>query len=170
GGTTTKKESPNLESLGTVFYEPLWIFFRSEIGNDIQALRGRRVSIGPGGSGGRALAIELAKRTRVDTIVREFLNLPPIAAAEKLIAGEIDAAFIVAGWESPVVQRLINPKEIEFGIFKRGDALIALYPFLNKLVPPAGVVDFWATPPPADVLLLAPKASLAVRADLHPAV
>ena len=67
-----------------------------------EALRGRRVSIGPEGSGGRALALNLAKRTKVDTIVSEFLDLPPGAAAEKLIAGEIDAAFIVPGWDSPV--------------------------------------------------------------------
>jgi TRAP-type uncharacterized transport system substrate-binding protein len=47
GGTTTEKESPDVESLGTVFYEPLWFFFRGEPGDDIRALRGRRLSIGP---------------------------------------------------------------------------------------------------------------------------
>jgi len=169
-GTTTRKVSPGLESLGTIFYEPLWLFIRSEIGNDIQALRERRVSIGPEGSGGRALALDLAKRTKVDTIVGEFLNLPPVAAAEKLTAGEIDAAFIVTGWESPVVQRLLNAREIELGSFKRGDALAALYPFLTKLVLPAGIADLLANRPPADVMLLAPKASLAVRAELHSAI
>jgi TRAP-type uncharacterized transport system substrate-binding protein len=170
GGTTTRKVSPGLESLGTIFYEPLWLFIRSEIGNDIQALRERRVSIGPEGSGGRALALDLAKRTKVDTIVGEFLNLPPVAAAEKLTAGEIDAAFIVTGWESPVVQRLLNAREIELGSFKRGDALAALYPFLTKLVLPAGIADLLANRPPADVMLLAPKASLVVRAELHSAI
>jgi len=170
GGTTTRKESPGLESLGTVFYEPLWLFFRSGMDNDIQALRGRRVSLGPEGSGGRTLALDLAKRTKVDTIVSEFLSLPPVAAAEKLIVGEIDAAFIVTGWESPVVQRLINTKEIKLGSFKRSDALMALYPFLSKLMLPAGIADLLANRPPEDVALLAPKASLAVRADLHPAV
>jgi len=170
GGTTNKKESPSLESLGTIFYEPLWMFMRSDIGNNIQALRGRRVSIGPEGSAGRTLALDLAKRTKVDTIVSEFLNLPPVAAAEKLIAGEIDAAFIVTGWDSPIVQRLISAKGIDIGNFQRADALVALYPFLNKLVLPAGVVDLLENRPPSDVALLAPKASLAVRADLHPAV
>jgi TRAP-type uncharacterized transport system substrate-binding protein len=170
GGTISKKESAGLESLGTIFYEPLWLFVRSEIGTDIQALRGRRVSIGPEGSGGRALALDLAKRTKVDTIVGELLGLSPIVAAEKLIAGEIDAAFIVTGWDSPVVQHLINAKGIELGSYQRADALVALYPFLNKLVLPAGIVDLLANRPPADVVLLAPKASLAVRADLHPAV
>ena len=170
GGTTTKKESPDLESLGTVFYEPLWLFYRSEIGEGIQALRGRRLSIGPEGSGGRALALELVKRTKIDSIIGELLGFAPQVAAEKLIAGDIDAAFIVTAWESPVVQRLITAKGIEAASFPRADAYLALYPFLHKLVLPTGVADLSMNRPPADVVLLAPKGSLAVRADLHPAI
>ena len=170
GGTTTKKESPDLESLGTVFYEPLWLFYRSEIGEGIQALRGRRLSIGPEGSGGRALALELVKRTKIDSIIGEIVGFTPEAAAEKLMAGEIDAAFIVTGWDSPVVQRLIVAKGIELASFPRADAYVALYPFLHKLVLPTGVADLAMNRPPADVVLLAPKASLAVRGDLHSAI
>jgi TRAP-type uncharacterized transport system substrate-binding protein len=170
GGTTTKKESPELESLGTVFYEPLWFFYRSEIGGGMQALRGRRVSIGPEGSGARKLALELINRTRLDTIIGELFGYTPQIAAAKLIAGDIDAAFMVTAWESPVVQTLINTKGIELTGFPRADAYIALYPFLHKLLLPAGVIDLLANRPPADVVLLAPKASLAVRADLHPAI
>jgi TRAP-type uncharacterized transport system substrate-binding protein len=170
GGTTSKKESPDLESLGTVFYEPLWLFYRSEIGGGIQALRGRRLSIGPEGSGGRALALELVKRTKIDSIIGELLGFAPQVAAEKLIAGDIDAAFIVTAWDSPVVQRLITAEGIEVASFPRADAYVALYPFLNKLVLPTGVADLSMNRPPADVVLLAPKASLAVRADLHPAI
>ena len=170
GGTTTKKETPELESLGTVFYEPLWFFYRSEIGGGMQDLRGRRISIGPEGSGGRALALELVKRTKIDSIVGKLLGFVPQVAAEKLIAGDIDAAFIVTGWDSRVVQHLLNAKGIELASFPRADAYVALYPFLNKLVLPAGVIDLLANCPPADVVLLAPKASLAVRADLHSAI
>jgi TRAP-type uncharacterized transport system substrate-binding protein len=170
GGTTTRKESPELESLGTVFYEPLWLFRRVEVGEGAQGLRGRRVSIGPEGSGGRALALQILSRTKLDTIIGELSGLTPQVAAEKLIAGEIDAAFIVTGWESPVVQSLLNTRGIEADSYLHADAFIALYPFLHKLVLPAGVVDLAANLPPADVVLLAPKASLAVRADLNSAL
>ena len=170
GGTTTKKELPDLESLGTVFYEPLWLFYRSEIGEGIQALHGRRLSIGPEGSGGRALALELVKRTKIDSIIGELLGYRPQVAAEKLIAGNIDAAFMVIAWESPVVQRLMTAKGIELASFPRADAYVALYPFLNKLLLPAGVADLSTNRPPADAVLLASKASLAVREDLHPAI
>ena len=170
GGTTTRKESPELESLGTIFYEPLWLFRRAEIGEGVQGLRGRRLSIGREGSGGRALALQIISRAKIDSIIGELSGFTPQVAAAKLIAGEIDAAFIVTGWESPVIQSLLNAKGIEAESFQRADAFIAIYPFLHKLVLPAGVVDLLANRPPTDVVLLAPKASLAVRADLHSAL
>jgi TRAP-type uncharacterized transport system substrate-binding protein len=170
GGTTSKKESPDLEALGTVFYEPLWFFHRSEIGRGIQALRGRRMSIGPEGSAGRALALELLKKTKIDSVVGTLFEFKPEVAVEKLAAGDIDVAFIVTGWSSPVVQRLITAEGIELASFPRADAYVALYPFLNKLTLPAGVGDLATNRPPENVTLLAPKASLAVRADLHPAI
>jgi len=170
GGTTTKDESPNVESLGTVFFEPLWLFYRSGTGDGIERYRGRRISIGPEGSGGRALALEIMKRTKVDAVVGEVLGFPPQEAADKLIAGAIDIAFIVSGWESPVVQRLMAADGIEVANVPRPDAFIALYPFLTKVVLPAGVADLAANRPPADVVLLSAKASLAVRGDLSSAI
>jgi TRAP-type uncharacterized transport system substrate-binding protein len=170
GGTTNRKESPELESLGTIFYEPLWLFRRAEIGTGPLRFRGRRVSIGPEGSGGRALALQIMSRTKIDTIVGELSGFTPQVAAEKLIGGEIDAAFIVTGWGSPAIQSLLGAKGIELDSYLYADALIAIFPFLHKLVLPAGVFDLVTTRPPADVVLLAPKASLAVRADLHPAL
>ena len=170
GGTTTQKESPDVESLGTVSYEPVWFFRRSGIGEGIQALRGRRLSIGPEGSGGRALALEIVKSFKIDSIIGELSGFAPQEAAEKLMAGDIDAALIVTAWESPVVQRLINANGIELASAPRADAYIAHYPFLNKLVLPAGVSDLLNNRPPTDIVMLAPKGSLAVRADLHPAI
>ena len=170
GGTTTKEESPKIESLGTLFFEPLWLFYRSGIGEGLERYRGRRISIGPEGSGGRALALEILKRTKVDAVVGELSGFPPQEAADKLIAGEIDIAFVVLGWDSPVVRRLMAADGIEVASVPRPDAFVALYPFLSKVVLPAGVADLAANRPPADVVLLSAKASLAVRSDLHPAI
>ena len=170
GGTTNRKESPQLESLGTISYEPLWLFRRSEIDAGMRGLAGRRLSIGPEGSGARVLARQLMERTKVDGIIGELSGFTLPMAVEKLVAGDIDAAFIVAAWESPAVQKLINAKGIEIENFPRADAYIAIFPFLNKLILPAGVIDFLQSRPPADVVLLAPKASLVVRKDLHPAL
>jgi hypothetical protein len=110
------------------------------------------------------------KRTKVDAVVGEVLGFPPQEAADKLIAGAVDIAFIVSGWDSPAVQRLMAADGIEVANVPRPDAFIALYPFLSKVVLPSGVADLAANRPPADVVLLAAKASLAVRGDLSSAI
>ena len=170
-GTISKEEQPDLELLGTLFYEPVWIFQRRDIrGLTPTALHGRKVSIGPAGSGARALLLELFKRNGLDQEVGELLALEPEAAADKLLAAEIDVAAFVAEWDAPVVQRLMRDERVELTNVPRADAYVALYPFLSKVTVPRGVADLAKDLPPADVTLFAPKASLVVRKDLHPAV
>lgn len=171
GGTTSVRESPGLVSLGTISYEPLWFFYRgAHPGRKLEGLRGRRISIGPEGSGTRSLALELLSRNGIEPGIAEFLPLAPQDAGERLLDGRIDAAMMVAAWESPVVRRLLASDRVELVSFYRADALIALYPYLNKLVVPAGVGDMAGNRPPADVVVLAPETSLVVRTDLHPAI
>jgi TRAP-type uncharacterized transport system substrate-binding protein len=167
GGAAGGVESTGVESLGTVGYEPLRLFHRGEIEGNLRGLAGRRVSIGPEGSGARAFALDVLKRTKTEWTIGQLLGFSPQVAAEKLIAGDIDAAFIVTGWDSPAVQSLINAKEVELVSFPRADAMVALYPFLTKLSLPRGIFDISADLPPADVVLLASKSILAVRANLR---
>jgi TRAP-type uncharacterized transport system substrate-binding protein len=171
GGTVGAKDTSALESLGTLFYEPLWWFHRSEIRDvGVAGLLGRKISIGAEGSGTRALAFPLTKRIGIEGQVSELLALAPQVAAEKLLAGEIDVAFMIGAWDSPVVQQLLADERIGIASYARADALVALYPFLNKVVVPRGVRDLAKDRPPTDVILIAPKASLVVRKDLHPAI
>jgi TRAP transporter TAXI family solute receptor len=171
-GIVGKEAKSELESLGTLFYEPAWWFRRREIqGVGVPSLRGRRISIGPEGSGTRQLMFQLLKRVGLaDDPATQLLSLPPRAAREKLLAGEIDVAFILASWESPLVQQLLADEPIELANYARPDAFVALYPFLSKLVVPRGAADLLRDRPPADVVLLATKASLMIRKDLHPAI
>jgi TRAP-type uncharacterized transport system substrate-binding protein len=170
GGAATGVNSSGVESLGTVGYEPLWLFHRSEIDGNLRSLAGRRVSIGPEGSFGRAFALDILKRTKTEGTIGELLGYSPQVAAEKLIAGDIDAALVVTGWDSPTVQSLINANGVELASFPRADAVVALYPFLTKLTLPRGIIDIAADRPAADVSLLASKSILAVRANLHSAL
>jgi TRAP transporter TAXI family solute receptor len=170
-GGSVGKAAGELDSLGTLFYEPLWIFHRGSLEDGtLAALRGRKVSIGPVGSGSYALLLQLLKRNEVDQDVGELLALPPQEAADKLLAGEIDAAALLASWDAPVVQQLIADERVELLNMARADAYVALYPFLSKATVPRGVGDLAKDLPPADVTVFATKASLVVRKDVHPAI
>ncbi|MEA2988801.1 MAG: hypothetical protein QOG83_1512 [Alphaproteobacteria bacterium] len=171
GGIAGEQDASQLESLGTVFYEPLWLFHRSELrGLGLDVVRGRKVSVGPEGSGTRTLSLELLRRIGIDRQVGELLALTPQAAGDKLIAGEIDTALMLISWDSPVIRRLLADERVELASFPFADAYVAFYPFLSKVVVPAGVGDLAKGRPPSDVTLVAPKASLIVRKDLHSAI
>lgn len=171
GGTTTEQDSPELVSLGAMFYRALWIFGRSHLPQHPGPLRGLRISIGPEGSSTHALALKFLGRTgKIDRNSATLLPLMPSESAQKLIRGEIDVAIFLDAWESPAVQQLLSNKDVELESIQRADAFVALYPYLDKLVLPAGVVDMAEPRPPDDVLLIATKSSLVVRKDLHPAI
>src|SRR5262245_1594457 len=171
GGILRPDDSSELDSLGTIFYEPLWAFRkRDDQAVGPEALRGRKISIGPEGSGTRALALELLRINGIEVSASEWSALPTQAAAEKLLAGEIDVLFVIAPWANPVVQQLLGDERVGLLTFARADAYVALFPYLNKVVVPRGVRDLAKDLPPADVVLIAAKASLVVRQDLHPAI
>jgi len=171
GGTTSREESPGLVSLGTVTFDPLWFFYRALPHESVgQALLGKRVSIGPEGSGTRELALRLLALNGVDETRFEPLGLDPERASEALLRGEIDAVIMLTSGQSPAVRRLALADGIVLATYPRADAYVALFPYLNKLTLPAGVVDLARNVPPTDVTLLAVAGSLAVRKDLHPAL
>ena len=172
GGFTSHTRSPDVLSLGTLFYEPVWFFYRGELplGPHLQGMRGRKVSIGPEGSASRALALEGLARNGLDPGSVQLLPLTASEAGERLLRGEIDAAIMVAAWDSTVVRRVLAAPQVDLVSFPRADAWVVLHPFLNKLMLPAGVGNMAENRPPNDVVLLAPKASLIVRKELHPAV
>jgi len=170
-GITRGEESSDFVSLGTVSFEPLWLFFRGQPHTTpTKALQGKRVSIGPEGSGTRVLALKLLALNGVDERSVTLLGLAPEQAAGALLRGEIDAAVMLTSGQSPAVQKLLGADGIVLATYPRADAYVALFPFLNKLVLPTGVADLAKNVPPADVTLLAVQGSLAVRKDLHPAL
>src|SRR5215813_2093019 len=171
GGIVRADDSSGLETLGTVFYEPLWQFQRLELRDaGLGGVRGSKISIGAEGSGTRALLLELLKRNGIEEQAAELPALTPRTASEKLLAGEIDVTFMVASWEAPEVQRLLADEHVRLADYPRADAYVALYPFLHKVVVPEGVRDLAKDQPPNDVVLIAVKAGLMVRDTLHPAL
>jgi TRAP-type uncharacterized transport system substrate-binding protein len=171
GGIPGSGDVRGVESLGTLFYEPMWPFHKRDIREEgVNLLRGRTISIGPEGSGTRALALEFMRRTGSAPLIGNVLGLDLRESADKLLAGEIDVAFMMSAWDSPVVQQLLADERVELSGFPHADAFVALYPFLSKVTVPMGVIDLIKDRPPTDLTLIAGKASLVVRKDLHPAI
>lgn len=160
---------PGLLSLGSMFFEPIWVFYQGETIDRLSELRGKRIAIGQEGSGIRQLAQRLLEDNDVD--FRE--NTVPISgldAAEELQQGRIDAAFIIAAEHAPVVQVLLRSPGVKLMNFSQSFAYERRYPFLTRLTMPKGVADLVLDIPPEDTRVLAPTANLVVHEDLHPAL
>jgi TRAP-type uncharacterized transport system substrate-binding protein len=171
GGLTSEAQSPDLESLGTVFYEPFWFFLNRRITLERPGdLRGKKAAIGPEGSGTRHFATRFLALNGVGEDQLQLLPLGASEAAQALLKGEIDAAAIVGTWDNEAVRQLLASSEVNLFGSPRADAYVALYPYLTKLVVPMGVGDLASNRPSADVNLVASEASLIVRKDLHPAI
>jgi hypothetical protein len=157
--------------IGTLFYEPLWLFLRGQGLEKPEKLRSLRLSIGPEGSASNKFSVEFFGRAGIiDLKSSTLLRFTPAETTEKLNRGELDGAVLLDSWESPFVHQLLTAENVSLQSIRRADAFVALYPHLNRLVLPAGVADLAKNRPPSDVILLAPKASLVVRRDLHPAI
>jgi TRAP transporter TAXI family solute receptor len=170
GGAADPGKDRNLRSLGSLYFEPLWLFYRRGISlSRLDQLRGKQVAIGSEGSGTRALALELLADNRIDASAADLLTLGGQEAVAALTAGRIDAAFFVASPQSPVVRSLLETDGVRLMGFERAEAYTRLHRYLSRVVLPAGVIDLQRNLPDRDTVLLAASANLVVREDLHPA-
>jgi len=171
GGIPDEGDGEEVHSLGSLYYEPLWLFAREGLNLDrLSALADVRVAVGQEGSGTLALVQRLLRDNGLDANQDRFVRIGDKDAADSLLAGEVDAAFFVSSAQSPLVSRLLRQPDIRLASFERADAYARRYRFLTRLDLPEGAVDLQRNIPPRPVRLLAPAANLVVNADIHPAV
>ena len=171
GGVAAPGEAAGLVSLGSLYYEPLWVFYRAEAVLDhLGQLKGRRVAIGPEGSGVRKLAIRLLSAHEIDREPTALLDLPIAETPGAMRRGEVDASFIVAGPDSAVVQELLRVEGVRLMNMAQAATYTRLFPFLSSVRLPRGVIDLVQDIPAQDTTLVAATANLVAREDLHPAL
>jgi TRAP-type uncharacterized transport system substrate-binding protein len=168
GGTAAAADE--LQSLASVFREPLWVFVRAELTVErLTELQRRRLAIGVEGSGTRALALELLQSSGVGDPGR-LRSIGDREAVNALLDGSVDAAFFVTARPLPLLEPLLRSPKVRLMSLAQADAYTRRYRYLSKLMLPEGVLDLAADVPPYDVVLLAPAASLVARTTLHPAI
>ncbi|MDQ6969056.1 MAG: TAXI family TRAP transporter solute-binding subunit [Mariprofundus sp.] len=172
--------SDGLQSLGSMYYEPLWIF----LGQNVQLkflseLKGKRIAIGLPGSGTRALALQLLQQNGVDESNSTLLAMPATQAAKALIAekvdnmpadhSQIDAIFMVSAASSKAVQ-MLQHADVPLMSNVRATAYTRTMPSLSSVLLPQGALNLTRNTPPANTALLASTATLMINKNLHPAL
>lgn len=171
GGIGRANLYEDLVSLGSIYYEPLWVFHRSNLTiKQLSVLKGKRISIGLEGSGSKVLAEQMLLLNNVNKDNSQFYYLSNEEATEKLLAGEIDAAFFVIAYQEGVVRELCKSPGVQLMSFHRASAYTSHFHFLSKRTIPEGAIDFVENIPHANITLLSPTAQIIVRNDFHPAL
>jgi len=172
GGITTPEEHPTLQSLGSLYYEPVWLFHKKRLKiKTLADLKGRTIAVGTKGSGTNHLVTSLLDENEVTIEDAKLVEAGASAAIPMLMKGKIDALVTIAGIDSKAVEDLIHAqKKVELYSFQRAETYARTHHYLKKLTLPQGGIDLVDNLPNKDVSLLAPSANLVVREDLHPAI
>jgi TRAP-type uncharacterized transport system substrate-binding protein len=171
GTVGSTEERANLVSLGGLAYTPLWIFYKGRgTYDDLIDLKGKRIAIGPEGSGIRKYSLELLKVAGVAGPPSDFLDLPSAKAKQALLDGTVDAIMTFGSPDNRLIWELLNERDIKLMSMSEAEAYTRRLPDLSHVVLPRGIIDPGRRDPPSDVHLLSPTMNLIVRKDLHPAL
>lgn len=179
GGTGAPTEDDALESLGSLFVEPVWLFYRSEAARrvrpqgtltSLRELQGLRLNVGAEGSGVPSLMQRLFDANRIDPTSMRLSQLDQTPAVMALLAGEIDALVLASAPESLMVQMLLQTPGVRLMDFSQSEAYARRFSFLTPVTLPRGVVDLARDIPAQDVRLIATTTTLLAGPHVHPAL
>lgn len=180
GGTREARpgDEAMLESLGSLFVEPVWLFYRKEVppksaGASLDALtqlQGLRVNIGTAGSGIPSLMNKLLASNNIDPSSLKLSELEQTPATVAFLEGRLDAIVFASAPESLMVQMLLQTPGVGLMDFPQSEAYSRRFAFLSPVVLPRGVVDLAGNIPSQDVRLVAPTTALIDRKETHPAL
>jgi TRAP-type uncharacterized transport system substrate-binding protein len=181
GDAATRDAEAGVElvSLGSLFHEPVWLFYRESSAqrlaksptiNSLTQLAGWKLNIGAPGSGVPPLMQLLLEANKLDPAAIQLSQQPTTPAVVDLLEDRIDALVLASAPESPMVQMLLQTPGIRLLDFAQSEAYARRFAFMSPVVLPRGVIDLARDQPPADVRLVAPTATLVARDALHPAL
>lgn len=177
GGVADVGQYPNLVSIAGMFYEPIWVWYREPVfkgeGGRLQVLgqlKGKRVAIGNEGSGTLALSTTLLKISGISENDIRAEKLKPDQALAKLNSGDLDAVFIVAAAEAPILKKFYEVPGIRLMSFDQADAYTRHLPYLSKVSVPRGLLSIEHDIPRNDIQVIAPTATLVTQDNVSPAM
>lgn len=173
GGTAQAKSDEALVSLGDLYYEPLWIFYRQGVvpsNGRVLDLKGKRLAIGGAGSGTQQLAKEILAANGIDANNTRLIENGGFDVVGHLQQGKLDAVFVVGPTQSALVWALLYTPGVHLLNLAQSEAYTRRFPYLTHLTLPRGAIDLVQNIPPRNVQMVSTTATLLVREDTHPAV
>jgi TRAP-type uncharacterized transport system substrate-binding protein len=172
-GVTVAGDTSDVVSLGSMFYVPVTIFYRSEKPLvRLSQLRYKSIAIGAEGSGTRFLALALLKANEIEEQGQtQLLDLEGEAARHALLVKQADAIFLTGdSAATATIREMLHAPGIRLFNFSQADAYVRRFRYLSRLDVPAGAFDLGENLPATSIALLAPRVELLAHSSLHPAL
>lgn len=161
-------------SLGSVQYEPLWLFYRGpefKGADPLVFLKNRKLSIGAEKSGTRAFVLDLINQHQLKEEDRKNLVVMNAKdSVQALIDGRIDGMFLLANTESKDLDQLIDRHDIHLWNFKTARAIASKISYLTAVSLPAGAFSLAPVRPAQEKELVATTTTILANKHLHPAI
>lgn len=171
-GISDSKTDDELISLGSIAYQPLMIFYRGKPVELLSDFTGKKIAIGPTGTGVRNFALALLGANGIkEGGTTQLLDLDAEDASKALMNKQIEAAFIMSESASTeILHNLLHSEEVRLFSFKQAAAYSRKINYLNILELPEGSIDLGKDIPPQNISLLGPMVELVSAKPLHPAI
>lgn len=170
-GVAHSQGAGSLLSLGSLYYQPVWIFCRcKQTTTHLSTLRGQRIGIGQAGSATHTLASTLLAESGLTAQNSRLVSIGGEAAAQALRRGRLDAVILVDVANSSLVRELIADQRVRLLSLDTAEAFSRKFAYMHHLQLPEGAMDLARNLPPHDVHMVAPTATLVVKDSLHPAL
>ena len=173
GGSLHTKDVPGVESLGSIDYEPIWIFYKGQLLKkdrlDFDKLSKARIAIGPKGSGTHIQAMNLLRINQLEHSAT-LLTMDNNQAVTALQQGDVDVVIMVDGLRAKNVQTLLNDPQIQLLNFTRAAAYTKNIHYLEELEVPMGSFSLARNFPPIDTKMLSTVTNLLIDDRMHPGI
>lgn len=170
-GVAHSEGAGSLLSLGSLYYQPVWIFCRCKANTThLSSLKGKRIAIGYAGDGTHTLASTLLSESGINAGNTKLLSIGGDEAATALRQGKVDAALFVDVANSGIIHELVTDKRLHMLSMDTAEAFSRKFAFMHHLLLPEGAMDLAHNIPSHDVHLVAPTATLVVKESMHPAL
>jgi TRAP-type uncharacterized transport system substrate-binding protein len=170
----SEDQQKGLYSLGSISYDPVWIFYRNNLAGKIatiQDLAKYRVALAPKKSGSYVLTKKLFE---INGIAIEsntnFVSSSWAESRENILSGKADVYIFITTIVDPLVEELIHSPDVTLLNMSNAISYQKRFNYLDAVVIPAGSINIEKKLPERDISLIATTTTLAVRKDLHPSL
>jgi TRAP transporter TAXI family solute receptor len=171
GGVGAKATVGDLISLGSLYYEPIWGFYHRDVPITAYGeLKEPRIGTSGKGSPTYSLALKVLPLLAISPDQCSFVEVHGSQGADMLYKGSLDIAFMVYGYSAPVIQKLLQSRELSPLSLTRAEAIARKHRQLSIVTLPQGIVSFSPDIPNRDITMLAATAQLVTRSEFHPAL